>query len=70
MKNLLRLIFIITMGILLTGGECGKKVEPVIQEEPPAKKEDPPKNKEEPPKKKVDPPKKVDPVEREESVPA
>ena len=34
MKNILRLILIITMGILLTGGECGKTPSPDPQEEP------------------------------------
>ena len=66
MKNILRLIFIITMGILLTGGECGKQPDPAPPEEPPKAEEPKP----DPPKKKVDPPKKVDPVEPEETVPA
>ena len=50
MKNLLRLIFIITMGILLTCGECGKKIEPVVEEKPKAEepKPDPPKPEPEP----------------------
>ena len=35
MKNILRLIFIITMGILLTGlGGCGKEPDPAPPEEP------------------------------------
>ena len=62
MKNLYRLIFVITMAILLTGGNCGKeeptpKKEPekeVVKQDPPLitapPKEDPPK--EDPPKEK------------------
>ena len=42
MKNLLRLIFIITMGILLTGGNCGKQPDPAPTEEPPAEEPPPP----------------------------
>ena len=63
MKNLLRLIFIITMGILLTGGNCGKQPDPAPTEEPPAEeppappKEDPPP----PPKEDPPPPPKEDP---------
>jgi len=64
MKNLLRLIFIITMGILLTGGNCGEQPDPAPPEEPPAEepKPDPPKPEPEPV---VEEPK---PVEVEETV--
>jgi peptidoglycan-associated lipoprotein len=71
MKNLLRLIFIITMGILLTGGNCGEQPDPAPPEEPtdsetkqpdPPPKEDPPPP---PPEPVVEEPK---PVEVEETV--
>jgi peptidoglycan-associated lipoprotein len=67
MKNLLRLIFIITMGILLTGGNCGEQPDPAPPEEPtdsetkqpdPPPKEDPPPP---PPKEDPPPPPKEDP---------
>ena len=75
MKNLLRLIFIITIGILLTGGDCGKSPDPTPppppkeDPPPPPKEEPPPPPKEEPPPPPPDPPE-DDPVEVEETVPA
>ena len=56
MKNLLRLIFIITMGILLTGGNCGKQPDPAPTEEPPAEEPPPPPKEDPPPPPKEDPP--------------
>ena len=67
MKNLLRLIFIITMGILLTGGNCGEQPDPAPPEEPPAEepKPDPPKPEPEPDPPKPEPEPKPDPPKPE-----
>ena len=67
MKNLLRLIFIITMGILLTGGNCGQQPDPAPPEEPPAEepKPDPPKPEPEPDPPKPEPEPKPDPPKPE-----
>lgn len=73
MKNLLRLIFIITMGILLTGGLCKTPPDPTppvdeteTPDPPPPKEDPPPPPKEDPPP----PPKETEPkpVEVEETV--
>ncbi|MDP7554573.1 MAG: hypothetical protein QGF31_00130, partial [Nitrospinota bacterium] len=59
MKNLLRLIFIITMGILLTGGDCGKKPDPTPPDKEP-ETQDPPPPPPDPPPPVVEEPKQVE----------